>query len=127
MVLILRELRRHRLELLGGTLYVCENPAVVAAAAEALGRRCRPLVCSAGWPSTAVAAVLDAAERAGMTIGVHADFDAAGVAILERISARPGARPWRFGLDDYRAALARRAGPWCDRESPEAHRRSRPR
>jgi len=109
-VLTLRELRRNQLELLGEALYVCENPAVVAAAAEALGRRCRPLVCSAGWPSTAVAVVLDAAERAGMAIGVHADFDAAGVRIVERISARPGASPWRFGLGDYRAAVARRDG-----------------
>ena len=32
------------------TVFVCENPSVVAAAADRLGRRCRPLLCTEGSP-----------------------------------------------------------------------------
>jgi uncharacterized protein (TIGR02679 family) len=74
---------------------VCENPSIVAAAATTLGARCPPLICTAGWPNTAVAAILDAAESAGMAIRVHADGDDAGAAIAARVLTRAGARPWR--------------------------------
>jgi hypothetical protein len=76
-------------------LFVCENPSIVVAAAAALGSRCPPLLCTEGWPTTAAAAILDAAEVAGMEILVHADSDEAGAAIAARVLARPGARPWR--------------------------------
>ena len=74
---------------------MCENPSIVAAAATTLGARCPPLLCTAGWPNTGVAAILDAAQAAGMSILVHADGDEAGAAIAARVLRRPGARPWR--------------------------------
>jgi uncharacterized protein (TIGR02679 family) len=37
----------------GRNVFVCENPAVVAMAADALGQRCAPLVCTDGMPAAA--------------------------------------------------------------------------
>jgi uncharacterized protein (TIGR02679 family) len=95
LVLTLAELRAEPPRLAGPTLFVCENPSIVAAAASVLGARCPPLLCTGGWPNTAVAAVLDAAEAAGMSILVHADGDAAGEEIAGRVLRRRRARRWR--------------------------------
>jgi uncharacterized protein (TIGR02679 family) len=95
LVLTLAELRAEPPRLAGEVLFVCENPSIVAAAASALGARCPSLLCTGGWPNTAVAAILGAAEAAGMEILVHADGDEAGAAIAARVLKRVGARPWR--------------------------------
>ena len=95
LVLTLAELRAEPPRLTGEVLFVCENPSIVAAAAAAFGAGCPPLLCTAGWPNTAVAFVLDAAEAAAMEILVHADGDAAGAAIAALVLRRSGARPWR--------------------------------
>lgn len=95
LVLTLAELRAEPPRLTGEVLFVCENPSIVAAAASTLGTRCPSLLCTAGWPNTAVAAILDAAEAAGIEILVHADGDEAGAAIAARVLKRAGARPWR--------------------------------
>jgi len=94
-VLTLAELRAEPPRLSGEFLFVCENPSIVAAAANALGAGCPPLLCTSGWPNTAVAATLDAAEAAAMDILVHADGDEAGAAIAARVLRRTRARPWR--------------------------------
>jgi uncharacterized protein (TIGR02679 family) len=94
-VLTLAELRAEPPRLAGEVLFVCENPSIVAAAAAELGAECPPLLCTSGWPNTAVAAVLDAAVAAGMQILVHADGDPAGAAIAELVLRRKRARPWR--------------------------------
>jgi uncharacterized protein (TIGR02679 family) len=94
-VLTLAELRAEPPRLSGRTLFVCENPSIIAAAADALGSRCPPLLCTGGRPNTAVAAVLDSAEAAGMAILVHADADAAGREISAQLLRRRAARPWR--------------------------------
>jgi uncharacterized protein (TIGR02679 family) len=95
LVLTLQELRHEPLRLATGALFVCENPSIVVAASAALGSRCPPLLCTEGWPNTAAAAILDAAEAAGMEILVHADSDEAGAAIAARILKRSGSRAWR--------------------------------
>jgi uncharacterized protein (TIGR02679 family) len=95
LVLTLAELRAEPPRLAGGVLFVCENPSIVSAAAGALRDRCPSLLCTAGWPNTAVASILDAAEAAGMEILVHADGDQAGAAIAARVLKRAGARQWR--------------------------------
>lgn len=100
-VVTLRELRRWPPRLAGHALYVCENPAVVATAADALGRACAPLLCTRGWPNAAVAAVLDAATTAGMTLHAHADHDDTGRAIVRRLLERPRARPWRIDVEAF--------------------------
>ncbi len=95
LVLTLTELRAEPPRLAGEVMFVCENPSIVAGAAGALGPRCPPLLCTSGWPNTAVAAILDAAEAANMEILVHADGDQAGAAIAARVLKRARARPWR--------------------------------
>ncbi len=89
-------------------IFVCENPAVLRAAAATLGGRSRPLVCTEGVPSAAVHALLGAAP--GAVIRWRNDFDWTGVrlttAALERY---PGAVPWRMTGDDYRSVTG--AGP----------------
>ena len=87
----------------GQVLFACENPQVMQAAARAGAPG--PLCCTSGNPATVALAVLDALVAAGVDVAYHGDFDVEGVAIAGRLYAR-GARPWRFGADDYTAALA---------------------
>jgi len=89
--------------------FVCENPSVVHAAERRLGARCAPLVCTAGWPGSAVQLLLASARDAGVTLGHHADFDVDGVAMHEHLAARYGVLPWRFDAAAYRRAAAARA------------------
>lgn len=74
-------------------------------------------MCSGGWPNTAVVTVLDAAERAVVAVRVHADFDSAGVAIVERLTARSGASRWRFDIGDCARAAAGDGGSGVPEES----------
>jgi uncharacterized protein (TIGR02679 family) len=113
-VLTLRRVRRNPPELPGGTVYVCENPAVVAAAAEELGSRCPPLVCVEGQPSAAARALLaqlvpQLVARGGR-LAYHGDFDWGGIRIATGVLALPRAAPWRYDAESYLAAIARGAG-----------------
>ncbi len=83
------------------TVYVCENPAVVAAAANRLGTRSAPLVCLEGQPTTAARLLLDRLAAAGIRLAYHGDFDWGGVRIANLVMKRHGAVPWRFTTDDY--------------------------
>jgi uncharacterized protein (TIGR02679 family) len=115
----LRELERSDVELSGGGLYVCENPAVVAAAADALGPRSAALACAEGVPSTAVLQLLGRAARGGVRIRVRADFDWPGLRIAAQLMAVGSAEPWRFGAADYENAVtARRVGPPLEGHRP---------
>lgn len=95
LVITLAELQAEPPRLVGATLFVCENPSGVGGAAAPLGSGCPPIACTSGWPNTAAAPVLDAAEAAGMRILVHADGDGAGIEICARVLRRRGTRPWR--------------------------------
>lgn len=75
---------------------VCENPAVVEAAADRLGVACRPVVCTFGRPSGAAWALLDGLAAAGVRLLVTGDRDDAGRSItVELLDRLPGAREWR--------------------------------
>jgi uncharacterized protein (TIGR02679 family) len=103
----LRQLVRHPPDwsaLAGRMVFVCENPAIVAAAADRLGAACPPLVCTDGQPSGAVQALLRALADAGASLRFHADFDGGGIRIGNLLVERFGARPWRMGAADYEAA-----------------------
>lgn len=89
------------------TVWVCENPTVVAAAADELGPRCPALVCANGQPSTAVTTLLRQLTTAGARLHYHGDFDWPGLVIATGMVDRLGAVPWRMGADDYLAAAAR--------------------
>jgi len=96
-------------DLAGRDVYVCENPNLVAIAADALGPHCAPLVCTDGMPAAAQRALLSQLARAGASLHYHGDFDWPGIAIANTVIGTFGARPWRFGANDYRAALERNA------------------
>ncbi len=91
-------------------LYVCENPAVLRAAAAELEEDCAALVCTEGVPSAACRRLLDAAVRAGARLHVRADFDWAGLRIAGSLLAAPRSTSWRMSAPDYRSALAEGAG-----------------
>ncbi len=91
----------------GRDVRACENPVVVAAAADLLGARCPPLVCLEGVPSQAGRELLAALAGAGRTLLYHGDFDWPGVRIANSLAEAFPFRPWRFGAADYRRALER--------------------
>ena len=86
------------------TVFVCENPSVVAAAADRLGPRCRPLLCTEGQPKTALRMLLGQLRSAGLRLAYHGDFDWPGIQIGNLMVTRFQAEPWCFGSADYLAA-----------------------
>jgi uncharacterized protein (TIGR02679 family) len=85
---------------------ICENPSVVAAAADQLGARCPPLVCVEGIPSSAALRLLRLLLAGGATFRVHADFDWAGVRIANALFALGYGEPWRFDAGDFQSAVS---------------------
>lgn len=84
---------------------MCENPAVLAAAADRLGTHCAPLVCLQGQPSAAALTLLRQAVGGGAHVRLHADFDWGGVRIASAVAAHLAWRSWRFDATHYRAAV----------------------
>jgi uncharacterized protein (TIGR02679 family) len=102
----LRELMRGSVAVVPrSTVLICENPSVVAAAADEHGARCAAIVCVEGVPSTAALLLLRQLEASGAALGFHTDFDWPGVRIANRLAAHlPSALPWRMAAGDYEAA-----------------------
>lgn len=92
----------------GHTVFVSENPAVVAMAADRLAARCAPLVCTDGMPSAAQRALLAQLAAAGAVLRYHGDFDWPGVVIGNFVMRTFKAKPWRFSTSDYDASSGRR-------------------
>lgn len=83
-------------------VFVCENPAIVEAAADRFGATSRPLVCTFGNPDLATTTLLTSlAEHTRLR--VRADGDRVGWQIVERLLRLPGATTWRMpaGFDQY--------------------------
>lgn len=78
---------------------VCENPAVVEAAAEQLGHSCLPLICIYGRPSSAAWTLLRGLAKDGVRLLVTADRDEAGHRFLTEMLALPGASEWLTDID----------------------------
>jgi uncharacterized protein (TIGR02679 family) len=89
------------------TVYVCENPNLVAIAADHWGSDCAPLVCTDGMPAAAQRCLLLQLAKAGARLRYHGDFDWPGLHIGNQVMREHGAEPWRFGAVDYAAAAAR--------------------
>lgn len=106
--LSLRQLMRSppRWGVAGQTVFVCENPNLVAMAADELGADCAALVCTDGMPASAQRTLLTQLARAGACLRYHGDFDWPGVTIANHVISTWAARPWRFGARDYEAAAA---------------------
>lgn len=89
----------------GAEVYLCENPTVLAAAADRFGPACAPLVCTEGQPGAAVTALLDQLTAAGARLRYHGDFDWYGIAIANFLHRRYAWSPWRFTAADYMSAV----------------------
>ena len=99
-----------RLAVAGCTVYVCENPNLVAIAADGLGPRCAPLVCAEGMPAAAQRALLAQLAKAGARLFYHGDLDWPGIRIANVVIRDLGVEPWRFCAADYAAAVASASG-----------------
>lgn len=111
--LTLREMLRHPPEwgqrYRDRVIYVCENPTVVATAADRLGARSAPIICIEGKPRTPVSHLLRLLVEAGARLRYHGDFDWEGIRIAQFVMKRFSAEPWRMGCEDYDAAIAKGA------------------
>ncbi len=97
----------------GRAVFVCENPNLVAIAADRLGAASAPLVCTDGMPAAAQRVLLQQLAGAGATLHYHGDFDWPGLRIANQVIALCGAarwRAWRFSAQDYRAACESATG-----------------
>jgi uncharacterized protein (TIGR02679 family) len=92
-------------------VYVCENPAVLRAAAAELGARCAPLICTEGIPSAACHRLIEGIvgqpgrRTGGAAVYWRGDFDWTGLRTTATAIARHGATPWRMSAGDYAARL----------------------
>jgi uncharacterized protein (TIGR02679 family) len=100
---LMRDPLDHDQALAHRTVFVCENPTIVALAGRQLGCQCAPLVCVNGrQPATPVKILLRQLVTAGARLRYHGDLDGKGIEIAIIIGY--GAEPWRMGVDDYLAA-----------------------
>jgi hypothetical protein len=83
----------------GGTVAVCRSPRLVEEAIAAGVRH--SLVCVGDRLTGEVREVLR-----GRDVVVHADFDRAGLELVDEVVAATGGRRWRMDAADYRAAVA---------------------
>ncbi len=87
------------------TVWVVENPSILALALERFKESCPPLVCTSGWPNSAGILLLSGLAEAGCELRYHGDFDGEGIRIAANVMARTGAVPWRMGAADYLKAV----------------------
>jgi uncharacterized protein (TIGR02679 family) len=92
-------------EVLRRKVYVCENPNLVAIAADRLGPDCVPLVCTDGMPGAAQRSLLSQLVQAGADLHFHVDFDWPGIRIGNHLMRTYQAAPWRLGAVDYTDAV----------------------
>lgn len=104
--LSLRALLRHRpvWRLQDERVFVCENPSVIAIAADRLGVACAPMVCIEGMPAAAQRTLLGQLAQDGARLCYHGDFDWPGLRIGNFVMREFGAAAWRFAAQDYRVA-----------------------
>lgn len=105
-VLTLRQLGRQQPRFRPAEVYVCENPTVLATAADRLGPTCPPLVCVNGQPSTAAMRLLVALAADGARLRYHGDFDWGGIRIANLLRSRVHWQPWRYDVSAYLAAVS---------------------
>ncbi|RVX40367.1 uncharacterized protein (TIGR02679 family) [Nonomuraea polychroma] len=84
-------------------VWVVENPSVLALAQRRFGTACPPMVCTSGWPNSAVIRLLRSLP--GTQLHYHGDLDGEGVRIAAYTMAKTGAEPWRMSTADYLRGL----------------------
>lgn len=95
----------------GREVFVCENPNLIAIAADRWGAGCAAMVCTDGMPAAAQRCLLSQLARAAARLRYHGDFDWPGLRIANRVMREQPAQPWRFGASDYIAAVRVAPGP----------------
>ncbi len=105
-VLTLRELARRPPRTAPPVVHICENPAVLSAAADVHGPDGRPLVCVQGQPSAAALTLLKHLHATGAAFRYHGDFDWGGLRIAATLMRHVPWRPWRYTAVDYREGVA---------------------
>ncbi len=101
----------------GQAVFVCENPNLLAIAADRLGALCAPLVCTDGMPAAAQRCLLTQLADAGARLHYHGDFDWPGIQIANHVVRTWSAQPWRLTAGDYEAAA--KAAPHIQRNLPD--------
>lgn len=86
-------------------VYVCENPNLLAIAADHWGSDCAPLVCTDGMPAAAQRCLLSQLAKARAQLCYHGDFDWPGLRIGNHVMREHGAQQWRFTAADYADAV----------------------
>ncbi|MER5779365.1 TIGR02679 family protein [Streptomyces sp. NPDC002039] len=109
-VLTLRQLIRNPLAICAASVRICENPTVLAAAADVHGADSAPLICLQGQPSVAAVTLLRHLHQGGTTLHYHGDFDWGGLRIAAALLRRVPWLPWRYTTADYRAAALTHPG-----------------
>ena len=95
----------------GRRVFVCENPNLLAIAADRWGRCCAPMVCTDGMPAAAQRCLLSQLAQAEARLCYHGDFDWPGLHIGNYVLREYGAASWRFEAADYVAAVQGTRGP----------------
>lgn len=117
-VLTLGQIRDWSLELAPGDVFVCENPAVLNAAARELGPACPPLVCTEGQPTVAARRLLASVRG---TVHWRGDFDWTGLRTTARAIADLSAQPWLMDAATYlHASKLGRSEPLKEKDRPAA-------
>jgi uncharacterized protein (TIGR02679 family) len=86
-------------------VFVCENPNLLAIAADRWAALCAAGVHRRHARSAQQRVLLTQLRAAGATLHYHGDFDWPGLRIGNQLVREHDARPWRFSAADYRAAL----------------------
>jgi len=92
-------------------VHVVENPAILALAVDHFGADVPPLVCTSGWPTSAVTTLLTDLATSGARLRYHGDIDGEGLRISAHVAALVGAEPWRMTCDDYLAHVGAHGAP----------------
>jgi uncharacterized protein (TIGR02679 family) len=106
-------LRQLMADAVGGVplvVHVCENPAVIAAAADRQPGGAGPLVCVGGQPGSAVVRLLRTLVDGGARLRYHGDFDWGGMSIARTLAHHVPWEPWRLSAADYDHARSTLAG-----------------
>lgn len=92
----------------GKQVFVVENPGVFSDLLDNLSGELPPLVCTYGQFNLACYLLLDKLAADGVTMNYSGDHDPEGVLMAERLRTCYGRQmtPWRFGRDDYLAAMS---------------------
>lgn len=94
----------------GRTVFVCENPNLLAIAADHWACDCAPFACTEGMPGAAQRTLLSQLARGGACLRYHGDFDWPGLRIANHLMRGYGAAPWRFAATDYVRAVRTATG-----------------